>query len=217
MMVQGICQSVPGCATINSELSGIGIMFNRFLFVGALLLLPGLALAQAPTQTTSASTAMTAAPQTGPGSAIQGVWVTPDSKSHVRIYRTSDGTFNGKIIWLKEPAYPSNYKNRALAGKAKVDIHNPDKSQRSRPVLGLDVLRHFKYVPSKDSWHDGSCYDPEDGKSYTCTMWFEKDDHGEKVLKVRGYVWIFHKTQTWHRYTPTPPANSSSMTMQPGQ
>lgn len=187
-------------------------MISRFLLAGVLLALPGLALAQSPTPATATSTTTAAAGQTGPGSAILGVWVTPDNKSHVRIYRASDGTFNGKIIWLKEPAYPSNYKARALAGKPKVDTHNPDKSRRSRPVLGLDVLRHFKYVPNKNSWDDGSCYDPEDGKSYTCKMWFEKGKQGQKALKVRGYVWIFHKTQTWHRYTPTPSAASASMT-----
>jgi uncharacterized protein (DUF2147 family) len=36
--------------------------------------------------------------------------------------------------------------------------------------------------------------DPETGKVYDCKLWLEGD-----VLKVRGYVAFFFRTQTWRR------------------
>jgi len=153
-------------------------------------------------------TAVAATPvaATGAAAAVTGVWVTPNDKSRVRIYRSHDGTFRGKIIWLKQPTYPADFKDKALAGKPKVDRHNPDKSLRGRQVLGLDVLTGFHYLPDHHAWGKGKCYDPEEGKTYECRMWLK--DGGRK-LKVRGYVWIFHKTQTWTRYK-APTAASAS-------
>lgn len=182
-------------------------MASRFLLTGMFLVLPGLAFAQS--SAAMPEDAAAAGLRTSPANAVLGVWVTPGGKSHVRIGRTDDGTFNGRIIWLKQPTYPADYGNKALAGQPKVDIHNPDKSLRSRPVMGMEVLEHFEYSPDDRDWRNGSCYDPEEGKTYNCRMWLEKDDHGNQVLKVRGYVWIFFKTQTWHRYTRAKPAASS--------
>jgi|GEM_PF-154808 len=180
-------------------------MFKRFQILGAaLLLIPGAAMAQAPATT---STAMSPGPATNasPGMAVAGVWRTPDDKSLVRVYRNPDGTFDGRIVWLKKPIYPQDYKDKSLAGRPKVDIHNPDKKLRSRPVLGMDVLTGFKYSPADHDWRKGKCYDPEEGKTYTCRMWLKDHD----TLMVRGYVWIFHKTQEWRRaQEPTPPATA---------
>lgn len=137
--------------------------------------------------------AVSAAPR---ANAVTGTWVTPNDKSHVVIARQSDGSYAGKIIWLKQPDYPSGFENQALVGKPKIDRHNPDPAQRSRPILGLDVLEGFRYQAAPDNWDKGTCYDPEGGKTYNCKMWLTD---GGKKLHVRGYVWIFHKTQVWTR------------------
>jgi uncharacterized protein (DUF2147 family) len=130
--------------------------------------------------------------------AVTGTWVTPNDKSHVVIARQADGSYAGKIVWLKQPDYPNGFEDPALAGKPKIDRHNPDKALRTQPVLGLKVLHGFRYQPAQGDWDKGSCYDPEDGKTYNCKMWLSDDG---KKLQVRGYVWIFHKTQTWQRLT----------------
>lgn len=183
-------------------------MFKRILILCfPVLLLSFTALAQTP-----ATTPMPAAQtKPDPAAAVLGVWTTPGDKSRVLIYKAQDGTYHGKIIWLKQPSYPTDYKNKALAGKPKVDIHNPDKKLRSRPVLGMDVLSGFKYSPSNHDWRKGKCYDPEEGKTYTCRMWLKNHD----TLMVRGYVWIFHKTQEWHRYTPPQPQTPPTTTAAP--
>ncbi|WP_455384407.1 DUF2147 domain-containing protein [Acidihalobacter prosperus] len=128
--------------------------------------------------------------------AVVGTWVTPNDKSHVIIQRQADGSYAGRIVWLKQPDYPADFENPALAGKPKIDRHNPKPDLRARPVLGLDVLKGFRYQPAQNNWDHGSCYDPEGGKTYNCKMWLTD---GGKKLYVRGYVWIFHKTQVWTR------------------
>lgn len=173
------------------------------LIFGAALLMPfGAAWAFAPPPATVSQPAA----QAGPAEAVTGVWVTPKDKSRVRIYKTADGKFAGRIIWLKQPDYPPDFHKKLLAGKPKVDIHNPDKSKRSRPVMGMDVLSGFQYSASNHDWRKGKCYDPEEGKTYTCRMWLKNSD----TLMVRGYVWIFHKTQTWHRYVAPSAASAAS-------
>lgn len=180
-------------------------MFKRMpIFGAAAILLPIAALAQTP----AAPVADAPQAKPDPAAAVLGVWTTPNDKSRVHIYRNANGSFAGKIVWLKQPDYPAGYKNKALAGKPKVDIHNPEKAMRSRPVLGMDVLTGFEYSPSDHDWRKGKCYDPEEGKTYTCRMWLKNPD----TLMVRGYVWIFHKTQKWHRYTPPAPAMSAAPT-----
>ncbi|MEJ2481295.1 MAG: DUF2147 domain-containing protein [Acidihalobacter sp.] len=127
---------------------------------------------------------------------VAGTWATPNDKSHVTIQRQADGSYAGRIVWLKRPEYPADFKDPALAGKPQVDRHNPTPALRSRPVLGLDVLKGFRYQAAQNNWDHGSCYDPEGGRTYNCKMWLT--DGGSK-LYVRGYVWIFHKTQVWKR------------------
>ncbi len=178
-------------------------MFKRILILCTpVLLLPSVALAQAPAATTTSALQVKA----NPAMAVAGVWTTPNDKSRVRISRTPEGVYKGQIIWLKQPTYPANYKNKSLAGKPKVDLHNPRKSLRSRPVWGMETLSGFQYSPSNHDWRKGKCYDPEGGKTYTCRMWLKSHD----TLMVRGYVWFFHKTQEWQRYVQPVPATTAA-------
>lgn len=71
------------------------------------------------------------------------------------------------------------------------DTENPDKSKRKMPLIGLLILKDFHY--SNNEWKGGTIYDPESGKTYTCTMWIENTN----TLKVRGYWGLFYETQTW--------------------
>ncbi len=183
-------------------------MFKRILFVSASVVsMSGVAMAQAPNHAMPTNVQV----KSNPANAVLGLWTTPNDKSRVRIYKAADGTYHGRIIWLKKPDYPADFHDKSLAGKAKVDIHNPKKNLRSRPVMGMDVLTGFKYSSSNHDWRKGKCYDPEEGKTYTCRMWLKSHD----ILMVRGYVWIFHKTQEWHRYTPPVPATSPAATTAP--
>jgi uncharacterized protein (DUF2147 family) len=117
--------------------------------------------------------------------AIIGTWLTASGKAKVKIYK-ENGRFNGKIVWLKTPTYED--------GKPKVDKNNPDKAKQSTPLLGLNMLKDFKF--DEDEWEDGTIYDPENGKTYSC---FIKYRDGK--LDLRGYIGIslIGRTQTWFK------------------
>jgi len=118
--------------------------------------------------------------------AILGNWLTEGDKAVVEIY-LCDGRYCGKIGGLKEPNNPD--------GTDKLDTNNPDPSRRNRKIIGLNIVWGFRYDGEK-RWVNGSIYDPDNGKTYSCKMNLENDK-----LKVRGYVGIslFGRTTVWTR------------------
>ena len=118
--------------------------------------------------------------------AILGVWSNRSNKGHIEIYKQND-RYYGKLIWLKEP--------NDEKGNPKTDHRNPNKSLRSRPVIGLVILHDFRY--DDNEWKGGRIYNPNDGKEYKCYMKLKNN----KTLTVRGYIGIslFGKTETFTR------------------
>jgi uncharacterized protein (DUF2147 family) len=134
----------------------------------------------------------------GDGDEILGLWATdPEGEggqAHIKIYAVGD-TYAGKIVWLEEPVYPEGDPD-GEAGEAKVDTNNPDPALQSRPIMGLELMRGFKYA-GKGSWKKGTIYDPDNGKTYKCKV--KIGDGGE--LKVRGYIGVsmIGRTSEWTR------------------
>jgi uncharacterized protein (DUF2147 family) len=117
---------------------------------------------------------------------ILGVWSNSKNTGHLSIFKDK-GKYYGKLIWLTQP----NDKE----GKAKVDKNNPDPQVRHKPLLGLLMLKDFKY--KNEEWVDGKIYNPDDGKEYKAYIRL-KD---AKTMLVRGYIgfsWI-GKTETFQR------------------
>jgi uncharacterized protein (DUF2147 family) len=118
---------------------------------------------------------------------IIGIWLTAGKEpAKIQIY-TVGGKIYGKIIWLKNPTEN---------GKQRLDANNPDKEKRGNPIIGLVMLKGFKF-DGDDEWKGGDIYDPENGKTYNSYMYLK----GKNVLKVRGYVGIslLGRTETWTR------------------
>ena len=107
---------------------------------------------------------------------VIGFWLTEKGTSQVEIYKAEDGKYFGRISWLEE--LNEN-------GKPKVDEENPDDVLKSRPLLGLNLLEGFDYNQEDQEWENGSIYDPDNGKTYDCYMWFDDDDN---VLNIKGFV-----------------------------
>ncbi len=118
--------------------------------------------------------------------AILGIWANGSNKGQIQIYK-QNGKYYGKIIWLKVP--------NDTKGLPKVDKNNPDQNVQSKPLLGLIMLRDFKY--DKEEWRDGKIYNPDDGKEYKAYMKL-KDN---QTLSVRGYIGFsfIGKTETFNR------------------
>ncbi len=121
---------------------------------------------------------------------ILGTWLTQDGDSKVVVTKNAEGTFNGEIIWLKEP--------KSESGENKLDDNNPDDELKNRPIMGLKLLQGFSYDEDDEEWVDGTIYDPKSGSTYKCLMWFDKDPD---ILLVKGYIGlsIIGKKVTWKR------------------
>ncbi len=120
--------------------------------------------------------------------AIAGTWKTGSGKGHIKIYKEGNRYF-GQVVWLQEPLDPET-------GKARLDKNNPDKALKSRPILGLIILRGFEHA-GKNVWENGKIYDPEKGKDYSCVLTLTDPER----LEVRGYIGIslLGRTEVWTR------------------
>ncbi len=115
---------------------------------------------------------------------VTGRWTTIDDhtgkpRSVVEITE-SGGRLSGRIVHLYEAE-----KRGKLCDKC------PD-DRKNKPVVGLEIVRDM--VRSGNEWSKGTILDPENGKIYDCKLWLE-----DGALKVRGYVAVFFRTQTWVR------------------
>ena len=100
------------------------------------------------------------------------------AESRVQIYKNSDGKYEGKIVWLKNPNKPD--------GTPKYDEKNPNPELRKVRSDQVVLLKNFTYNEKNKEWSGGTIYDPEEGKTYKCNLKFES----ATKLKVRGYVGI---------------------------
>jgi len=144
----------------------------------------------------SSAGAATAPASTASASAdrVVGLWWTEERDAQVRVERVGD-EYRGTIVWLREPLYPAD-DDGGMAGLPKVDRENPEAGLRAAPILGLAIVKGFRF--DGEEWNRGTIYDPNNGKTYRCRMWFE----GE-VLKVRGFIGIslLGRSTRWTRVT----------------
>ena len=125
----------------------------------------------------TATTAFGAGP-----SDILGSWKTDGGDSQLELFRCGE-KICGKIVWLKVPNYIDS--EDGPVGTTKVDRKNPDPALRNRPILGLQVIKGLT-AKGNNRWENGTCYDPETGKSYKCKMRLASPDR----LELRGYIGI---------------------------
>ena len=121
---------------------------------------------------------------------VVGIWLTGEKNSQVEIYKTSAGTYEGKLVWLNEPLDEN--------GRPKTDKDNPDRSLRSRPLKGIVLLKDFNYNTRANEWKDGTIYDPENGKTYSAYMWMDDNN----TLNIKGFVMgmrFLGRSTTWTR------------------
>lgn len=118
---------------------------------------------------------------------IIGTWLVQDGTGKVKIEKIN-GKFCGKLVWINNPTDKN--------GKPAVDSKNPDKALQNRRLVGMPMLMDFTY-DSGNVWTDGSIYDPDSGKTYSCKITLKSNGK----MEVRGYVGIslFGRTDTWTR------------------
>jgi uncharacterized protein (DUF2147 family) len=98
---------------------------------------------------------------------IFGVWRDPGSGSHIRMYRCGKSAC-AKVVQVED--------------KGRKDIHNPNPALRSRPVVGVVIMKGGKKVgPFK--WK-GNLYNTRDGGTYIGTLTLVS----ETELKLEGCI-----------------------------
>jgi len=113
---------------------------------------------------------------------VEGLWMVQAGTAKVRVApcAADKARMCGQIAWLKQ------------AGAK--DANNPDESLRSRPVLGLLMIRDFKSAGA-GKWTGGKIYDPNSGKTYGSKMTANPDG----TLKVEGCIAVVCQAQTWKK------------------
>lgn len=101
---------------------------------------------------------------------VVGTYMTDKNVAMVEITKR-DGKYYGKLSWAKTPG--------------KLDTNNPDEKQKTDKLVGKEILKDFVFN-GKDLWHNGTIYDPKNGKTYSCKI--TRDEKGN--LNVRGYLGV---------------------------
>jgi len=122
----------------------------------------------------------------GQADKILGIWVPAKGTSQVRIFKATNGKYYGKVEWLEED-------------KDKLDVNNPDVEKRNTKIWGMLILKDFSFNTEKERWEGGTVYDPDNGKTYDCYMWFDGDDN---TMTLKGYVLgmkFVGRSESWKR------------------
>ena len=112
-----------------------------------------------------------------------GIWKLNSGKVTVRIAPCGP-SLCGAIVGLAKPLDKK--------GRPKVDKENPNKSLRSRPLMGLPILANMK--PAGDNRWRGTIYNADDGRTYSSYMKLSGNN-----MKVKGCVGPFCKTMVFVR------------------
>ena len=116
---------------------------------------------------------------------VVGEWLSQDGAGKIALAPCSSNPalLCGAITWV-DPSKPQK------------DIHNPDQSLRTRPIVGVMVVKDMKNQgPGK--WGGGKVYDPESGKTYDGKVRAISTDK----VHLDGCVLMICKSQTWTRTT----------------
>jgi uncharacterized protein (DUF2147 family) len=134
-----------------------------------------------------------------------GEWRVANGAANIRI-DDCGGVLWGIISWEKQPG---------------VDSHNPNAGERSRPTLGLPILRAMR--PTKPGLWEGEVYNAENGQTYSSRISLTAPD----VLRIEGCVFggLFCGGENWTRVKiesapaasapPAPPPGPSTSAQRP--
>lgn len=116
---------------------------------------------------------------------VEGEWLTQGGAAKVRIGPCPGKADRmcGNISWLKNPA-----------DATAADNNNPDAKLKTRPILGLPLIRDFRRQAA-GRWTGGKIYDPNTGKTYDSKISVSPNG----ALKVEGCVLVVCQAQTWRR------------------
>lgn len=118
-----------------------------------------------------------------------GTWTQIDDKtgkpkSLIEITELPNGTLRGVV---KQVYFSDQDTTHPICDKCEGELHN-------KPVVGMTIMWGVK--KDGEVWDGGKILDPAKGSTYRVEL--SMDDNGHK-LNVKGFLFFFHRTQTWVR------------------
>jgi len=104
--------------------------------------------------------------------AVLGKWWFPKKNGQFEMTK-SNGIYTGRVV--------------AYDDADALDKNNPDPKLAKRKFIGIEMLSNFKYE-GNSRWEGGTIYDGDSGKTYKCSLWFDKGKPDD--LNARGYIGI---------------------------
>ncbi len=116
---------------------------------------------------------------------IIGIWETEAKDGKMEIYPCGD-QYCGKLLWGSEIVNKN--------GSSKKDVNNPDRSLRSRDLIGITNLTGLRF--DDGTYEDGRIYNAANGKIYKCYVWLKNEK-----MHLRGYLGLkmLGQTSKWNR------------------
>jgi hypothetical protein len=108
---------------------------------------------------------------------------TGQPRAEIRITDNS-GVLSARI---ERSLAPDPYKEQTHCGKCTDD-------RKDQAIIGMEIVRAARHTDDSDWWEGGQILDADNGKTYT--LWLRVNDD---TLRVRGYIGLFYRTQTWVR------------------
>ena len=72
-----------------------------------------------------------------------------------------------------------------MAGKPLVDLENPRKELRGRPLMGLRIMEGYAFR-GNNLWDEGTIYNSDNGKTYSSRITLKSRNR----LELRGFIGI---------------------------
>jgi len=123
-----------------------------------------------------------------------GLWWADQGAAQVELVETELGGLEGHIVWLRSPF--------GLDGCPLRDRNNPETELRTRPILGLRIIRDLvRRTEASREWVGGRVYEPNSGRTYSLKLELAEPNR----LVLRGFIGIelIGQTQTWYRVPET--------------
>ena len=119
---------------------------------------------------------------------VVGVWINAMANTKVRISPCGPALC-GNIVWLKVSSNPQT-------GEPLTDRNNPDPANRSRPLLGLQIITDLKPGRDAGEW-TGKVYSPNEGNTFDASFFMD----GPNNIKMEGckLAGLLCRNQIWTR------------------
>ncbi len=119
---------------------------------------------------------------------IFGKWKTIDDrhgmeKAIVEVYK-EDGAIHGRVVEILQD------------GKEGAKCVNCPGDRKNKPILGMKIIDNL-LEKANGEYKGNTLFDPEQAMTFKCKIWLNPKNPNE--LKVRGYLSVLYRTQTWIR------------------